>query len=85
MKISTLLIMGLVFIVASAIIAPPDPISEIMVLFEMVIVCGFLSFIISRFKSLKRTPEAIKKLIIIMVCLLSITISYSITLFQYCY
>lgn len=85
MKISTLLIAGLIFIIASAIITPPDPISQIIVLFEMIIVFGFLTFIISRFKSLKRTPEAIKKLIIVMVCLLSITISYSVTLFQCLY
>ena len=85
MKISTLLIVGLTFLVAAAIITPPDLISQIIVIFEMLIVCGLLAFIISRFKSFKQTPESIKKLIIVMVCFLSITISYSVTLFLYCH
>jgi len=89
MKISTLIISGIIFFfvfsVAAAIITPPDLISQITVIVEMVIVCGFLTFIISRFKSLKQTPESIKKLIIVMVCLLSISISYSVTLFMQCY
>ncbi len=75
----------LVFSIAAALITPPDVISQIVVIVEMVIVCGFLTFIISRFKSFKQTPESIKKLIIVMVCLLSISISYSVTLFQQCY
>lgn len=75
----------LVFSIAAALITPPDVISQIVVIVEMVIVCGFLTFIISRFKSLKQTPESIKKLIIVMVCLLSISISYSVTLFYQCH
>ncbi len=71
----------LVFSIAAALITPPDVISQIVVIFEMVIVCGFLTFIISRFKSLKQTPESIKKLIIVMVCLLSISITCSVTFF----
>ena len=85
MKISSLLAAGLTFVLATSIITPPDLISQITVLFEMLIVCGILTLIISRFKSFKQTPISIKKLIIVMVCLLSITISYSITLFQYCH
>ncbi len=85
MKTSTLInpwIFLLVFSIVAALITPPDVISQIIVIFEMIIVYGFLTFIISRFKSLKQTPESIKKLIIVMVCLLSISISCSVTLFQ---
>ena len=86
MKIWMLIIVGVIFLlvfsVAATLITPPDPASRIVLVFEMVIICGLLTFIISRFKSLKQTPESIKKLIIVMVCLLSVTISYSVTLFQ---
>jgi hypothetical protein len=75
----------LVFSIAAALITPPDVISQIVVIFEMVIVCGFLTLIISRFKSLKHTPESIKKMIIVMVCLLSISISCSVTFFIQCH
>lgn len=88
MKTSTLIrawIILLFFSIIAAFITPPDVVSQIVVIFEMVIVCGLLAFIISRFKSLKQTPESIKKLIIVMVCLLSISISCSVTLFQQCY
>jgi len=73
-------IIVLVFSIVAALITPPDLLSQIVVIVEMVIVCGFLTFIISRFKSFKQTPESIKKLIIIMVCLLSITITCSVNL-----
>jgi Sec-independent protein secretion pathway component TatC len=75
----------LVFSIVAALITPPDVISQIIVIVEMVIVCGLLTFIITRFKSLKQTPENIKKLIIVMVCLLSISISCSFTLFMQCH
>jgi uncharacterized membrane protein len=51
----------------------------------MVVIYGVLTFIVSRFKSLAQTPQTIRRLILVLVCLLSITISYSVTLFQYCY
>ena len=79
------LVILLVFSIAAALMTPPDVISQITVIIEMVIVCGFLIFIVSRFKSLKQTPESIKKLIIVMVCLLSISISFSFTLFMQCH
>jgi Sec-independent protein secretion pathway component TatC len=89
MKTSTLIIAGIIFLVvfsiAAALITPPDVISQVTVIIEMVIVCGLLIFIISRFKSLKQTPESIKKLIIAMVCLLSISISCSVILFINCH
>lgn len=75
----------LVFAVAAAVITPPDVISQLFVIVEMVIICGLLIFIVSRFKSFAQTPESIKRLIMVLVCLLSITISYSVTLFQYCH
>jgi len=73
--------MLLVFSIVAALITPPDVISQITLIFGMLIVCGLLTFIISRFKSLKQTPESIKKLIIVMVCLLSISITCSVTFF----
>ncbi len=88
MRISTLTrawIILLVFSIVAALITPPDVISQIIVIFEMIFIYGLLTLIISRFKSLKQTPESIKKLIIVMVCLLSISISSSVTLFMQCY
>ena len=78
-------IMLLVFSIVAALITPPDVMSQITLIFGMLIVCGLLTLIISRFKSLKQTPESIKKLIIVMVCLLSISITCSIFLFHQCY
>lgn len=85
MKTSTFAIVLFIFSIAAAIITPPDVASQVFVIFEMVIIYGLLTFIISRFKSFAQTPETIRKLIVVLVCLLSITISYSVTLFQYCY
>jgi len=88
MRILTLtraLVILLVFSIVAALITPPDVISQITVIVEMVIVCGLLTFIISRFKSFKQTPESIKKLIIVMVCLLSISITCSVTFFMQCH
>ena len=79
------LVILLVFSIVAALITPPDLISQITLMLEMLIVCGFLTFIISRFKSLKQTPESIKKLIIVMVCLLSISITCSVTFFMRCH
>ena len=79
------LVILLVFSIVAALITPLDVISQITVIVEMVIVCAFLTIIISRFKSLKQTPESIKKLIIVMVCLLSITITCFVTFFIQCH
>lgn len=87
MRILTLtraLVILLVFSITAALITPPDVISQITVIVEIVVICGILTFIISRFKSFKQTPESIKKLIIVMVCLLSISISCSVTFFMQC-
>ncbi len=82
MKISTLIIVGAVFIyfsfIPAAIFTPPDVVSQLVMVFEMAIVYGILAFIISRFKSLKQTPGSVNKLIIAFVCLLSITIPLSL-------
>ena len=76
------LVILLVFSIVAALITPPDVISQITLIVEMVVVCGILTLIISRFKSLKQTPESIKKLIIVLVCLLSISITSSVTFFM---
>ena len=73
----------LIFAVSAAIITPPDLLSQITVIVAMLIVYGLLIFIVSRFKSYAQTPQSIKRLIMVLICLLSITISYSITLFLY--
>lgn len=74
-----------VFFVAAAIMTPPDVISQLTLVFVMVTIYGLLVFIVSRFKSLAQTPESIKSLITVLVCLLTITISYSIFLFLSCH
>jgi len=88
MKASILIramIVLVVFSIAAALMTPPDPISQLTIMFGVLIVYGLLTLIISRFKSLKQTPESIKKLIIVMVCLLSISITCSVTFFMQCH
>ena len=81
--ITTVLMVMFIFPIAAAIITPVDPITNAFVTFEMMAVYGLLLFIVYRFKSFRRTPENIKKLIVVLVCLLSITITSSMTLFRY--
>ena len=78
------IIIFLIFSFASGIISPPDLISQVTLLVAMLIVFGILIFIISLFKSYKQTPESIKRLIIVMVCLLSVSTIYSLHFF-YCF
>ena len=77
------LIVLLIFAVAAAIITPADPLSHLVVTIEMLIIYCILMFIVSRFKSYAQTPQDIKKLIMVMICLLSMTIAYSVTSFSY--
>jgi len=81
--IRNLIVLLVVFPIAASIISPPDFVCQITLAVEMVIVYGFLTLVISRFKSLAQTPENVKKLIFILVCLLSISIVYCVTLFLY--
>ncbi|MCP4612333.1 MAG: hypothetical protein GY845_26855 [Planctomycetes bacterium] len=76
------LIVPLVFCVTAAILAPPDPITQISLAVEMLIIYGILRFIVCRFKSYTQTPQDIKKFIIALICLLSITITSSEMLFR---
>jgi len=69
-----------VFLLAAAFVTPPDVISQIVATFEMAIVFGLLTLTVSWFKSFKQAPENTKKMIIVLVCLLSITIVSSIQL-----
>ena len=73
----------LVFFVAAAIMTPPDVVSQITLVVIMVIIYGIQIFFILRFKSFAQTPESIKKLIMVLVCLLAVTMSYSITSLGY--
>ncbi len=83
--IRNLIVLLIVFPIAAGVISPPDLISQIIIAVQMIIVYGVLSLVISRFKSLAQTPETIKKLIFVLVCLLSITIVTSVTFVQYNY
>ena len=90
MKNSTIVQIGVtigmlwfIFPIAAAIITPPDVIAQVVAIIEMAIIYGLLTLIISRLKSLEHTPESIKILIIILVCTLSITITFSITLLRH--
>lgn len=82
-KIGKGLIVLLVFYVVAAIITPPDALSHLVVIVEMLIIYGILRFIVSRFKSYTQTPQNIKKLIMVLICLLSMTIACSIAFFDY--
>jgi hypothetical protein len=78
------LIIPFVFFVVAAIMTPPDVISQLVFFVEMLIIYGVLRFIVSRFESYPQTPESIKKLIIVLLCLLTITMISSFYFFQ-CY
>ena len=81
-KIIKAYIVFMIFCIVAAIMAPPDAISQLTLAVFMAIIYGILWFIVSRFKSYTQTPESIKKLIIVLICLLSITITSSIFFFQ---
>ncbi len=83
MQISTLVgrfvIALIVFSFVAAILTPtPDVVSQIALMIMMGVVLGVLALIISRFKSFGQTPQSIRRLIIALVCLLSITTAYSV-------
>lgn len=79
--IVTLIMVLIVFPLAGAILTPPDVISQMALAIPMMVIYGILTFIVSRFKSFGQTPESIKRLIVVLVCLLSITMVYTITSF----
>ena len=82
MQISTLVgrfVIGLIaFSFVAAILTPsPDPVSQIALMIMMGVVLGVLALIVSRFKSFGQAAQSIRRLIIVLVCLLSITTAYS--------
>lgn len=87
MKSSTLLIVAFIMVVfifpiVAAILTPPDVISQVVLMSVMTLIGGILAFIISRFRSFAQTPQSIQRMIIVLVCLLSITAAYSATSFM---
>ena len=82
--IPTLLVVVLVFAVVSALVTPPDLISQITVMLEMAAVFGLPLLIVSRFKSYSQTPEQMKMVIVALVCLLSIAITCATLFFTAC-
>jgi len=76
------LLLLLVLTTAATVITPPDVVVQVVAAAEMVIVYGIVIFIISRFKSFKQTPETIKKMIMVLLCLLSVSIVFCGVLFQ---
>jgi uncharacterized membrane protein SirB2 len=85
MRLMTLLIVGLVFAFAASVTTPPDVLSQITAMVAMFIVYGLVFFAVSRVKSFKQTPESMRKVIIALVCLLSIATVSSVSLWQRCY
>jgi Sec-independent protein secretion pathway component TatC len=69
-------------VITAAILTPPDIVSQLTLVVVMVIICGVLLFIVSRFKALAQTPKSIKYLILALVCLLSMTITSSMMFLQ---
>ena len=70
------------FLIMAAILTPsPDVFSQVVMAFMMTLVCWTLAFIISRFKSFAQTPESVKRLIVVFVCLLSITMTVCVVSF----
>lgn len=83
-RLLTLLILWVVFSVASSVIGPPDMISGISLMVEMFIVYGGVIFAVSRFRSFKQTPESMRRVIVGLVCLLSIATVSSSMLYMHC-
>jgi hypothetical protein len=75
---ATVVTVPIVFAFVSAILTPPDVVSQIFLMAQMLLVAGVLAFIVSRFKSFAQTPENIRRLLIVLVCLLSILIPFAI-------
>ena len=65
-------ILGIVFLIAAAIITPPDIVSQLVVAAEMAIVYGVVILIVRRSESFKKAPETKKRAIVIGVCLFSV-------------
>jgi hypothetical protein len=87
MKKLTLIVVALIMVmfifpIVAGILTPPDVISQVFLMSIMTLIGGILALIISRFKSFRQTPESVKKLIIVFVCLLSITTAYSVMSFM---
>jgi len=72
-----------IFCITAAIMTPPDIVSQLTLVVIMVIIYGLLILFVSRFNSYAQTPESIKKLITILICLLSITLSCSVLSLSY--
>ena len=70
------------FCMVSVILTPPDVISQIALAVQMFFVFAVIWFIVSRFKLLAQTPMNIKILILVLVCLLSVTITSSVVFFR---
>jgi uncharacterized membrane protein len=84
MRLMTLLIVLLVFAVASAVITPPDLVSQLTAMVLMLITYGVVFLAVSRVRSFQQTPESVKKVIVGLVCLLSITAVLSAGLWHQC-
>jgi hypothetical protein len=84
-RISTLTIVGLFFLVAAAFITPPDAISQLTAALGMAVIYVLLTLAISRFKSFVQTPATMTKVITVLVCLLSVAVIYATILLQDCF
>ena len=78
MSILKLAVLWILFLIVAAFISPPDLISQITIAVMMAVIYGLLTFIISRSKSLAQTPADIRKLIAVLVILLSVSFSLSL-------
>lgn len=79
--IFTIIMIVFVFPFVAAILTPPDIISQMALAIPMMVIYGILTFIVSRFKSFGQTPQSIKRLIVVLICLLSITMTVCVVSF----
>jgi multisubunit Na+/H+ antiporter MnhB subunit len=68
-----MIILLFVIPVAAEVLTPPDLASQLTLTVAMAILYGILAFAISWFKSFKETPQTIKNVITVLLCLLSIS------------
>lgn len=69
-------ILFLVFFIASAFIAPPDVLSQIILAAEMMIVFGVVFLIASGFRSYKEASQSKRIKIVIAACMFSIFVGF---------
>ena len=77
LKTETRIVLLILFI-SAAILSPPDVVSQLTMAIPMLIIYVILRIFVSRFKLIEQTSRNINMSTIVLICLLSIIVSYII-------